>query len=376
MRTRLRWPGLLFLCSILGSLAIADEEQTLEAIRRSVAESRDKVERYREEERGLLEALDALDRREALLLRDAASARTQAENAKADLRGLGEKHREIRDRLKVTRKALASRAVALYKLGEIGPVRALFGAGNFESALSEVRVLQHLVRRDERLIASYNADVRALEETRVAAAAALESRDEAAARLEVRRSEVEADRAVRRRLLASVRKDRDRERGALRELEAAARELEEKLGSFDSGDYGGAGFVAQRGSLPTPVEAPVIAGFGRVRDEFATETFHKGLLFEAERGAPVFAIANGEVRYAGWFRGYGRLLIVDHGEEYFTVTGHLDAFEVEVDEPVRAGQVIGRVGESGSLAGPRLYFEIRHRQEAQDPALWLAPRLR
>jgi len=87
----------------------------------------------------------------------------------------------------------------------------------------------------------------------------------------------------------------------------------------------------------------------------------------------VYAVAAGEVRFADWFRGYGKLVILDHGEDYFTVTGHLDAIEVEVGDQVRGGDRIAVAGETGSLSGPRLYFEIRKGSGALDPADWLLP---
>ncbi len=114
--------------------------------------------------------------------------------------------------------------------------------------------------------------------------------------------------------------------------------------------------------------------FGRrVDDEFHTQLFHKGVDFEASLGTPVVAVAAGRVRFAGWFRGYGRLVILDHGDRFFTVSGHLDDIAVAVGDDVRAAQAIGTVGESGSLVGPRLYFEVRQGDEALDPAAWFEP---
>jgi septal ring factor EnvC (AmiA/AmiB activator) len=82
-------------------------------------------------------------------------------------------------------------------------------------------------------------------------------------------------------------------------------------------------------------------------------------------------VAPGEVRFAGWFRGYGRIVILDHGDGYFTVSGHPDALDVAVGELVGEGDDLGTVGETGSLSGPRLYFEIRQGAEPLDPAEWL-----
>jgi septal ring factor EnvC (AmiA/AmiB activator) len=77
------------------------------------------------------------------------------------------------------------------------------------------------------------------------------------------------------------------------------------------------------------------------------------------------------VRFAGWFRGFGRIVILDHGDDYFSVSGHLSEMAVAVGDRVGRGAVIGAVGDTGSLSGPQLYFEIRRGGEALDPREWL-----
>ena len=83
-------------------------------------------------------------------------------------------------------------------------------------------------------------------------------------------------------------------------------------------------------------------------------------------------MAPGHVRFAGWFSGYGQLVIVDHGDDYFTVFGHLESIDVEPGAAVGLGQQIGAVGETGSLEGPKLYFEVRRGGQPLDPREWLA----
>jgi septal ring factor EnvC (AmiA/AmiB activator) len=131
--------------------------------------------------------------------------------------------------------------------------------------------------------------------------------------------------------------------------------------------------VARHGLLP-PVEGPVRAGFGRVVDpEFGTRTIRNGIEFEAPSGAPVWAPADGRVLFAGWFRGYGQIVILDHGSGSVTVSGYLDEVAVQVGASVRAGARIGSVGETGSLSGPGLYFEVRREGKPVDPLQWLGP---
>jgi len=206
-------------------------------------------------------------------------------------------------------------------------------------------------------------------------------RDAARERLAARSAQLEEERRAKRILLAQVRSERARERALLNELEAAARELEQKLADLRAEPVRPAGVVAfasQRGELAPPVAGRVIRRFGRVvDDEYRTQTFRKGIDFAVEPGEPVYAVAAGQVRFSDWFRGYGRMVILDHGDGYFTVSGHLDELQVEAGDAVRGGDPIGTAGETGSLSGPRLYFEIRQGAEAQDPRGWLrlAPEL-
>ena len=91
-------------------------------------------------------------------------------------------------------------------------------------------------------------------------------------------------------------------------------------------------------------------------------------------GTPVKAVWDGKVAHAGWFRGFGNLLIIDHGNRIFTLMAHLDQLERGVGDPVRAGDEVGTVGDTGSLKGAYLYFELREGTRPIDPERWLSRR--
>src|SRR5205807_1807805 len=134
-----------------------------------------------------------------------------------------------------------------------------------------------------------------------------------------------------------------------------------------------------RGKLLFPVESGSIeTRFGRAVDErFNTVTVQRGIDVRCEAGTRVRAIHAGRVVHSGWFHGYGNLLIVDHGDGYFALMAHLGTLARATGDEVRQGDVVGTVGDSGSLKGPYLYFELRQGQTPLDPELWLArPRRR
>ncbi len=363
----------------VAAVAQDDAVGELEVLRRAIEEHRERVGAYEREERGLLETVEQMDRAAEALADDASRARAAARSARVRLAELDAEIGELEVRLARTRRALAARAVALYKAGEVGPVRALFSADSLPDALARVEALRRLVVHDQDLLDRSRQEASALASARGSALRVSAQRDEAARRAARRERELVRERDARRALLRQVRGDRTRTREALMELEAAASALEETLAHLEEVPRrrrlpsGTERFATLRGRLPAPVDAAILSTYGRVVDEeFRTETFRKGVEFAAGAGEPVLAVAPGEVRFTGWFRGYGKIVILDHGDRFFTVHGHLEEVDVDVGQGVGAGDRIGTVGETGSLTGPKLYFEIRQGGEAVDPAGWLA----
>jgi len=363
---------------LTGGAAAEESSEELEALREAIAASRDRVGDFERSERDLLEVLEGIDREATRLRVEARSARRKAAAARAVIEDIRPKLEAAGAKLERTRAAMRVRAVALYKAGEVGPVRVLFSSASAQDLLVRASSLRRLLDYDADLVGRYDRELGELVEVERMAKEARDERDQALVELAERERHIEAERVVRNELLARARTDRTRERELLVELERAARALEEKLETLSQRDddgFEGTGFAALAGALPQPVGARIVAPFGRVvDDEFGTETFRKGVEFGAPAGDSVTSVAPGAVRFAGWFRGYGRIVIVDHGEGYFSVSGHLDEVFVEAGDLVDTGDTLGTVGETGSLTGPSLYFELRAQGEPQDPAGWFTER--
>ena len=131
-------------------------------------------------------------------------------------------------------------------------------------------------------------------------------------------------------------------------------------------------FAGNKGRLPWPATGTVDVAFGsQVERDFGTVTTQNGLDIRAPAGTRVQAVADGHVVFADWLRGYGQLVIIDHGKGYHTLYAHLGAIDVKRGAPVKQGLQIGSVGDTGSLRGTLLYFELRQASVAVDPARWL-----
>ena len=128
-------------------------------------------------------------------------------------------------------------------------------------------------------------------------------------------------------------------------------------------------------SLPWPMDGKVLRGFGREKDpELGTWTIHQGILIGSKGSEPVSAVSAGRLIFAGPFRSYGRVVILDHGGGFLSVYGGLGEILKEKGAEVRAGEAIARSGDSKDGPGGRVYLEIRRGTEALDPQAWLQQR--
>ncbi|AXS79026.1 murein hydrolase activator EnvC [Dechloromonas sp. HYN0024] len=126
-------------------------------------------------------------------------------------------------------------------------------------------------------------------------------------------------------------------------------------------------FARQRGHLRLPVRGAVSGRFGTARDGGGT---WRGLFIKAGSGSEVKAIAGGRVVFSEWMRGFGNLLIVDHGDAYLSIYGNNDALLKQVGQAVKGGETVATVGNSGANPESGLYFELRHQGQPIDPMKW------
>jgi septal ring factor EnvC (AmiA/AmiB activator) len=254
----------------------------------------------------------------------------------------------------------------------LGTLFVLFGESD---SLSDVLRASKLLRR----VATYDHGVQErlrveAEHLRTAVAKADEDKralEHVIARFRETRNALAAQRRARVDVIKAALASPDRRAGVQRELASARSNLAgmlQRLQPTASTRFSD----LWRGKLPWPVVGSMTGRFGEpVHRELGTTTTRQGIAIGAVAGDPVQAVASGRVVYAGWMRGYGQMVLLDHGEHYHTLVAHLDRVAVHVGQQVAAGAVLGHVGESGWQEGPGLAFELRHRSGAVDPTPWL-----
>ena len=180
-------------------------------------------------------------------------------------------------------------------------------------------------------------------------------------------------------VLARLRDQKDIYEAVVRDLEASAQRLEGLIDNerAESGNVfaDSVPFRNMKGLLPWPTDGEISLAFGRIKNpDSNTYTRHRGYDLKAPAGTEIRAVHDASVIYCDWFRGYGKLVILLHDDGYNSVYAHCSEILVQKGDLVRAGQPIAFIGETGSLKGPFLYFEIREDGKPVDPALWLQRR--
>ncbi len=370
---------------------ISAEQRKLQQTERQLREERKKAAEARARESSVLAELDVIEKRLADKKREIARLDARMKRAAGDVQSLRGEVRQLEAQRAGQQAALARRLRAMYKVHVQGGALPLLLAGDDPTTrAAAIRHLGSLASLDARLIQEYRGtsdrleDRRSREESR--------QRELASLRADAQReqAEVDADAAKRRVLLAKVRDERayhERMVGELteasRRLEAFIRDLQTKqrrLAKIPPPAKPGTetpaiGFGTLRGRLPWPTDGRVVSSFGaQVHPRFGTRTFRNGVDIEPGEGRDVAAVFAGHVVYTGWFKGYGNLIILDHDNEYYTLYAHVADILVKEGDDVKQGQRIGTVGDTGSLEGTRLYFEVRFEGKPQNPEQWLRKR--
>lgn len=363
---------------VLAASATAADDASLErmsALEAQIREGRSRLEDTRGKAKELTRLLSASEARRAELIQAARDSEAEIARLRREAAAL---ERDIArlDRDLTVRRAEARRAAAiLLSLQQGGGLEVLLAADDGEDRAMRSGTLRVTMNGLRDRIRALDDDLRRLGQQRARLEANIAQQERTRIRL-AREQEGAAARAEQqKRTLALVRQDEAMARGMLDELEGARAELARLIARSKRGGTTLLPFAPLKGYLEPPAHGELLLAFGRQRDPvFKVDVDHPGWTLRVRKGTPAKAVAGGEVAYAGWLRGYGNLVVLRHGDEYFTLYGHLDEILVKPGDGVREGAPVGLTGDSGSMYGPALHFEIRHRRDAEDPKAWLAGR--
>ncbi|MEO8203333.1 MAG: peptidoglycan DD-metalloendopeptidase family protein [Betaproteobacteria bacterium] len=371
----------------------ADQAADLGALRARIESLKAELGQKEAAQRESQDALRESERSISDATRELGTLETESRTAQEELQLLGARQRGLAEGLAKEQAAVARMLNARHAAGPPDLLRVLLTGNDPNDAARHLYYLGEIAGATARVLARYRADAAELDKVSRSAAEKTTRLAAIEAAKRTGRQKIVAESRERKRVLdrfsLDIRASRREIKGLLADESRLGR-LVEEIGKVLTAKPG-AGFTrreappvekatvplpdaiagpfsALRGKLRLPVRGELSTRFGSPRSEGGGSS--KGVFIRSPEGQQVRAVAAGRVVYADWMRGFGNLLIVDHGETYLSVYANNEALLKQPGEPVSAGEAIATVGSTGGSAETGLYFELRHLGKAFDPLRW------
>jgi septal ring factor EnvC (AmiA/AmiB activator) len=291
-----------------------------------------------------------------------------------------------RRKLRVLKEQYRSRVVHLYKHGKIQNIELLINSGSINEAMVRYKYLQFFNDQEKQVIQKINLRVENIQNLEQQLSLDHQNQRQALLNKEKQQSKSLARKNEKKVKVERLKwnsqnlnkqlKSAEEEYQKLYEIILALerqRRLREESGEPEP-DYvlNLKDIRKNKGKLPWPVQGKILHKYGKQRDSRLKTTINNtGIDIKAKRGTEVKAVFIGLVSTITYLSGFGNTVILDHGSGYYTVYSHLEEFFVDPDDLINAGEVIGLVGDSGSLEGSKLHFAVFANQTTENPQAWL-----
>lgn len=373
--------GLLFAASI-GAGTPTDPDRAsaeLAELRARIGEVQRRLEAARAEESAAARAVREVEQRIGRASRGLRDTRSRLRDEERRLAESQRKYAEVSAELGAERRELARQIRAAYLLGRQEQIKLLLNQedpARVGRTLTYYRYLNHArLDRIDRVSVALERVAQLQAQIAVQREALAATQAQQASEMLALAEERLAREGLLRKLQAEISAQGDRLAGLQkdeRRLEQLVKDLQRALADVEQVASARQPFAKLKRKLPWPVAGKLAAKFGERRD--VGRLRWRGTFIAAAANQDVRAVASGRVAFADWLRGFGLLIIIDHGNDYMTLYGHNQSLYKEVGDWVEGGDVIAGVGDTGGMARPGLYFELRHRGEPQNPQAWCAGR--
>jgi septal ring factor EnvC (AmiA/AmiB activator) len=347
---------------------LTQKRKDLKEIRKELSTTREKEKKIQKRESSILESLHQIETELYQKEREFRTMETQLVQTKLRLQQAKQQIHTLNQGMERTREELSSRLVALYKMKRRPPDVFLLTSDSYLDLLKIDKYLRVVIDSDARLVGTYQNQVGLKEKYHDELTEDQYEWQRNISEAEKKKEEIQRGRRAKQSLLKSIQGQKAVTQRLISELEGRAKELQTLVEKLEREKsllaYKPTKPESSKGRLLPPIHGSVISQF--------KERGQNGIEIRAPMDAQIRAILPGKVLYADWFKGFGNMVIIDHGDHTFTVSAYCSQLLKKEGDAVFQGETIARVGSAGSLKGPCLYFEIRHRGKPQDPMDWIS----
>ena len=341
-----------------------------------------KLTQAEQKELSTINQLNVIDKKISQNRKELTYLNRKLKNLKKEMLSTNSQLNQINQDIAQRKELFNKRLIALYKYERSGGIlRTIFSSHSYLDLSQRTKFIGMILNHDIQIIHQFIEQVSLTKEKKTTLQENQKSLKKVKARILKKKSQINKQKKKKSALLKKVRSEKQTYQIAVRELEKSSLELQSLIDRLKKelttrkGDFipeDGKGFAMLKGKLLFPVSGKIISRYGNQIDpKLNTVTFQKGIEISTKRGKEIKAIYEGKVIYADWFKGYGNIIIIDHGGSYYSLSAHLSEIYKSVGDRVEAGEVIALSGDTGSLKGPCLYFELRHHGKPLNPLHWL-----
>ncbi len=347
---------------------LTQKKRDLKDIRKELSTTKEKEKKIQKKESSILEDLHQIEYKLHQKEKELKQVESHLVETKSKRHQAKNQILILNQGIEQTRGELSSRLIALYKMGRTPPETFLLTSQSYLDLLKIDKYLRVVIDFDARLVDTYRRQAALKERYEEELIEDQLQWQREIAEVEQKKEEITKGRRTKQTLLRSIQNQKALTQKVIGELEGRAKELQALIEKLEREKslvaYKKTKPDSNKGRLLPPVQGNVISLF--------KEKVQNGIEIKAPMEAEVRAILPGRVLYADWFKGFGKMVIIDHGDHTFTVSAYCSQLLKKEGDEVAQGETIARVGSAGSLKGPCLYFEIRRRGKPENPLYWLS----
>jgi len=376
---------------------IIEKNARIRKLQEGIIEHKIKILDSREQEKTLLGELEKIEKELQVLVKMLADLRAESEKQELLLAESQENLRMVLTEKKAHQLHVKNRLAAYYRLGSVGLMNVLFSTETLPELLDFKEYFGIMVQRDHAIIQKYLDQIRESNQAREELAREKLRLMKLAEEVKLKEAQLNQTQQEKNILLQRVNSEQHLYEQAVQEIEEAAADLaatlhrlqiaatkppaaqaanpslsSEKQNTSHETSVIQEGFPSQKGLLDPPAKGAVITLFGQqIQGKFESSITSQGIDIKVRNGEEIKAVYDGKIIHSGYLRGYGNLLIIDHGQQYFSLVSRAADFYKKEGARVTRGETVGMTGDGDPLYGEGLHFEIRKGANPEDPLSWL-----
>lgn len=363
----------------LAEKSLTDRKQDLEKTKKKIESQRQQLETLKGKEESIVSKLNQIDQKKSELQSQKGSLQKNIKSLDLEIEKTTSSIEQRKKNIAMNKASIGKQLRDMYMYGEVNYLKIFLASNSYDDMSQKQFLVKQWVDHDRKKINIFQDEAKnlSLEKEGLEGKKIKKSNDLGS--LESTEQKILEEKKSKKKLLSMVKNQKEYYQKSIDELEQASKNLETMILQFkskkskkkDSPIPSDSRFAQMKGRLLLPVPGTIEKKYGPYEDpKLHVNLYQKGIDIRSKEGTSVSAVFDGKVVYADWFSGYGKVVILDHDDGYFTLYAHLDQISVSMNQQITIGDDIGTVGDTESLKGDYLYFELRERGVTVNPLPW------